>query len=261
LENCYFPPVKIKFKKKVVKGTIFQGNRSLKMVFPCLRQSDKNDNVIKELMAYKIYEAVSPYYFNTRLVNIELIEERGGDDRIHQVRGFLIEDVDEMAERYGGKELERSIHPLEQDNICSARNDFFQFMIGNTDFSIAYQHNEKLIYAKNMIIPVPYDFDMSGLVNASYSRVSVIGDEQLPITKVTDRMYRGFRRTNECYDEIRNSYKAKKQVVMDVCSRYENLFESQREYKAAKDYLEEFFQVIEDDRLYRQKIVSMAREK
>ena len=118
-------------------------------------------------MAYKIYEAVSPYYFNTRLVNIELIEERGGDDRIHQVRGFLIEDVDEMAERYGGKELERSIHPLEQDNICSARNDFFQFMIGNTDFSIAYQHNEKLIYAKDMIIPVPYDFDMSGLVNAS----------------------------------------------------------------------------------------------
>ena len=261
LANCYFPPVKIKLKKKVAKGTVFEGNRSLKMVFPCLRQNDKDDNVIKELMAYKIYQGVSPYHFKTRLLNIELTELRGGDEGIHQVKGFFIEDVDEMAERYGGKELERSIHPLEQDNICSARNDFFQYMIGNTDFSIAYQHNEKLIFVDKKIIPVPYDFDMSGLVNASYSRVSVIGDEELPISSVTDRMYRGFKRTKECYQEIRQSFIDHQPTVMNVCGDYEGLFRNQKEYSAAVKYLQGFFEVLQDDDLYNKKIVLAAREK
>lgn len=261
LENCYFPPVKIKIKKKIAKGTVFDGNRSLKMVFPCLRQNDKDDNVVKELMAYKIYENVSPYHFKTRLLNIELTELRGGDDRVHQVRGFFIEDVDQMAERYGGKELERKIHPLEQDNICSARNDFFQFMIGNTDFSIAYQHNEKLIYAQDMIIPVPYDFDMSGLVNASYSRVSVIGDEKLPISRVTDRMYRGFKRTDECYEEIRVSYLDRHDQVMAVCRNYEGLFRNYKEFDTAIEYLEDFYGILQNERLYKQKIIAKARVK
>lgn len=261
LENCYFPPVKLKIKKKEAKGTVFKGSRSLKLVLPCLRQTDNNDNVRKEYMAYKIYEAVSPYHFKTRLVELELTEVRKGDDRIHRLTAFLIEDVDKMAERYGGKELERSIHPLEQDNICSTRNDFFQYMIGNTDFSVAYQHNEKLIYANDMIIPVPYDFDMSGMVNASYGLVSVIGDEELPITKVTDRLYRGFRRTDECYEEIRSDYLARHVEVMKVCSSYSTLFDDAGEYKESVDYLDEFFALLSDDDRYERQILAKARDK
>ena len=39
-------------------------------------EKDRNDNVIKEYIAYKLYEQISPYHFNTRLVNIELTEKR-----------------------------------------------------------------------------------------------------------------------------------------------------------------------------------------
>jgi hypothetical protein len=76
-ENCYFPPIKIKIKKEASKSTLFKGNKKLKLVLPCLLQKDKNDNVIKEYIAYKLYELISPYHFKTRLADITLTEPKG----------------------------------------------------------------------------------------------------------------------------------------------------------------------------------------
>ena len=52
----------MKIKKSASTETIFNGNTSLKIVLPCKNEKDKNDNIIKELIAYKIYEIVSPYH-------------------------------------------------------------------------------------------------------------------------------------------------------------------------------------------------------
>ena len=41
-ENCYFPPVKMKIKKSVTAGTLFEGNKKLKLVLPCVLQNDYN---------------------------------------------------------------------------------------------------------------------------------------------------------------------------------------------------------------------------
>lgn len=75
-ENCYFPPVKVKIKKSVSKGTLFEGNKKLKLVLPCVLQKDYNDKVLKEYIAYKLYEIVSPYHFNARLLKIDFTEEK-----------------------------------------------------------------------------------------------------------------------------------------------------------------------------------------
>ena len=71
-KNCYFSPVKIKLKKEHTKKTLFKGNKELKLVLPCLKEKNTNDNVIKELLAYKLYEVVSPYHFKTRLLDFTL---------------------------------------------------------------------------------------------------------------------------------------------------------------------------------------------
>ena len=71
LKKCYFPPIKMKIKKSDSKGTIFKGNKTMKAVLPCLLESENDDNVIKEYIVYKLYEKVSPYHFNTRLINID----------------------------------------------------------------------------------------------------------------------------------------------------------------------------------------------
>ena len=161
-ENCFFPPVKIKIKKKKAKGTLFEGNKELKLVLPCLLNKHRNDYVLKELLAYKFYEVITPFHFKTRQVSLQLTDQKGGKEKQHEVMAFLIEDIDRVAERHNANKLKRAVHPLQQDNICSIQNDFFQYMIGNTDFSVAYQHNEKLIFVTGRkAIPIPYDFDMS----------------------------------------------------------------------------------------------------
>ena len=57
--QCYFPPVKMKIKKKQYTGTIFDGNKTMKLVLPCKLESEKNDNILQEFLAYKIYEQIS----------------------------------------------------------------------------------------------------------------------------------------------------------------------------------------------------------
>ena len=51
-KHCYFTPVKIKIKKSDALNTIFSDNRTLKLVLPCKNNRDKNDNILKEFIAY-----------------------------------------------------------------------------------------------------------------------------------------------------------------------------------------------------------------
>ena len=112
-------------------------------------------------------------HFNTRITSIAFTETKGSKIKTHDLKGIFIEDDKKIAKRFGGKILDRSISPYSQDPLGSVRNAFFQFMIGNNDFSTYAPHNEKLMEVDGKIVPIPYDFDLSGLVNASYAVVSV----------------------------------------------------------------------------------------
>ncbi len=261
LKNCYFPPVKLKIRKSVAEGTLFEGNKKLKLVVPCLLQKRKNDLILKEYLAYKLFETVSAYHFKTRLVEVHFEELRGNNQRDHQLMGILIEDIDNVADRHQGNELKRSVHPLQQDNICCVKNDFFQFMIGNTDFSIAYQHNEKLLFIGTKTIPIPYDFDMSGLVDASYAVVSQVQEEKLAITDVTQRLFRGFKRNPAVYQEIREEYLSHKAGMMEVIDAHQPLFEDPAEFESARAFILGFFDVLESDTAFSREILAQSRVK
>ena len=144
--TCYFPPIKMKIKKDQRSGTIFDGNKSLKLVLPCKIESENNDNILQEFIAYKIYEKISPYHFKTRRVNVDFDEIRGKKTKNFKLKGFLIEDDKLVAKRHEGKVFERFVHPLGMEHTTSVQNALFQFLLGNTDFSVAYQHNGKLLY-------------------------------------------------------------------------------------------------------------------
>lgn len=259
-EKCYFVPVKISIKKKHYKNTKFDGHKKLKLVVPCLLEKDRNDNVVKEYMAYKIYETVSPYHFRTRFANIELAEPRGKKEKIHVIKGFLIEDDKKIAKKFDGKIVERSIHPLAQEELNSIRCEFFQYMIGNTDFSNLEQHNSKLIYIDKNIIPVPYDFDMSGLVNASYSVVSeAITSKSSNMTRVTQRMYRGFKRNPILIEQVRQEYIQNKTRVFKIIDDLQPKFESQKEFETSRDFIQDFYDTLINDKEFKSKILDNLR--
>jgi len=259
--NCYYVPLRIKLKKSETRGTLFQGNKKLKVVLPCLEGRNGNDYVIKEYLAYKLYEVISPYHFKTRLLEIEFLEEKGHRIKQHQIQGFLIEDIDNVAERVNGKQIKRVIHPLQHDAVFAVENAFFEYMIGNTDYSSRVQHNQRLLFVEDKIIAVPYDFDMSGLVNTHYSTVSNIQNIPTKIESVTERAYKGYERDEAIFQEVRQTYLDHKEQLFATIDGLQTYFRDPVQFRTAKEFVESFFEIIEDDKKFNRNIINRTRVK
>lgn len=206
-KECYYPPLRVKIKKGAAKGTIFEGNKSLKLVMPCKQVKD-NMLIMKEYICYQMFEPISKYTFNTRLVNLEFSDLNNKKVTGVKFQGFFIEDDDIVAERHKGKIVEDlKLHPKALQDSNSVRHDIFQYMVANTDWSTTFLHNAKLIQldVSKKYIPLAYDFDMSGFVDAPYATVN----ETLGISSVTDRLYRGFCRDPNVIQAIRAEYVVK----------------------------------------------------
>jgi len=107
--------------------------------------------------------------------------------------GFFLEDDKDMAARNGGQVFESFGTYSEMDSAQMDLVGVFEYLIGNTDWSVIMRHNIRLVQitGRPVLYPVPYDFDFSGLVDASYARP----DPRMPIKSVRQRLYRGMCRT------------------------------------------------------------------
>lgn len=253
LRYCYYPPLKLKIKKGDSKDTPFEEHKNLKMVLPCLVQNDNNDYVIKEYLVYKMFEIISPYHFKTRLLDIDFEADKGDKTKMHHLKGFLIEDDKNLAKRLYGRVYERSMHPLNQEPISSIRTALFQYMIGNSDFSQAYQHNAIVIYINKAMVPIPYDFDMCGFVNASYAA------ESIKVASVTDRKYRGFVRDKNIFEQVRQEFINNKQRLFELLDEHAPLFENPEGFNTARDYILSFYDIIVNNRRFKAEIIDQAR--
>lgn len=255
-KNCFFTPVKIKIKNTSSDGTPFSGNSSLKLVLPCKNEKDKNDNIIKEFIAYKIYEIISPYYFKTRRLEIEYNDQAKKDKKKYSLKGFLIEDDDKVADRFEGKIVKRKIHPLAMDNFNSVCLSLFNYMIGNTDFSSSNQHNGKLLFSQKKIIPIPYDFDLTGWVSPSYGK-GIINRLGYVIEK---RNYIGYKRDEVVLYKVRDHFLTLKEVIFEKANSFKIDFDNPHEFNSMINYLKDFYRILENDKLFNRFVVSEARE-
>lgn len=258
LANCYFPPIKVKIPKKKAKGTPFRSDRKLKIVLPCQRDKNNNDNIIKEYWAYQLYEILSPYHFRTRLLDVELTEERGKKVITHQLKGLVIEHIDEVAKRYDAKEHRRGVPDEYHDPEAALRHNYFQYMIGNWDFHTQQPHNVKLIYKDNTTIPIPYDFDLCGLVNPKYAFVPDWLNKQTGIEHVTQRVYRGHKRPEGSCTLVRDEFLAKRDEIKALAARMEKHFEDPMMYQTAVEYLDEFYSILTNPKMYDRLILTEA---
>ncbi|WP_194976051.1 hypothetical protein [Aquiflexum lacus] len=250
---CHFPPIRIKIKKSNSKNTLFAEDKSLKLVLPCQLANSFNGFIVKEYMCYKFYESITPYHFQTRLVNLTLTDVKDRKSKTHNLVAFIIEDDDKVAKRFQYKISDaKVIRPNYINDTSAVRQDFFAFMIGNTDWSNTGQHNVKVMADKNKNhIPLPYDFDMAGFVGTPYA----IPYDYLPIKSVQERLYRGLCRDKDLVEYVRMEYIQLEPEIKETIDQYEEYL-SASDFKTARNFLHEFFDIIKNDKLFKNQILS-----
>ena len=126
----------------------------------------------------------------------------------------------------------------------------FNYMLGNTDYSIYALHNVVLVTTPSRTLyPVPYDFDVSGLVSPPYA----IPDKRLPIRTVRERFYRGPCRTVEQFEASLAAFRAAKDRILALPDTIADMSRSSRE--DAKKYINEFYDALKDSRGIKQQLV------
>ena len=250
LRVCDFPPLRFNFKNTDTSSTVFEGQEKLKLVTRCRKNDRSEDDVLEEYAAYRIFGLLSDVSFRVRLVHITY---KDTDDRIKEKYrtsyGFLIEPEDQLAFRVGGSLSEIPAVSLKKlDKHQAALIYIYQYLIGNTDWSFVVSddaesccHNVKLIKIGSQQFPVPFDFDLAGVVNASYARP----DQSLKIEKVWQRLYRGFCTEPDVLKTALTSITSRQDEVLDVIAGLPALTEKEKAKK--KKYLEGFFRKAADE--------------
>ena len=98
---------------------------------------------------------------------------------------------------------------------------------------------------------------MTGWVNPSYATVNTT----LGISSVQDRIYRGFKRDQKYFDEVRQQFLDQKSELMNLVSSFESEFSDPKEFKTMFDFMNDFYNILEDDSKFNKKIVAAARTK
>lgn len=184
--NCTYPPLLLKFPGKDKNPSFyFPDNLSLKLVMPCRGE----EFILHEWLVYKLYNLVTPQSFRDRLVKVTL-EDDNNKKMPSPFYGIILEDESQMAKRNNDVIIKKKIKPQETMMEPFLKMAAFEYLIGNTDWSVQYLQNIKLIAADSNSVPtaVPYDFDLAGIVNSPYA----LPAEELKMSSVQERRYRGF---------------------------------------------------------------------
>lgn len=244
--NCKYPPILLNFKKKAVpKGSVFEGQDKMKLVTPC--QDERY--VVHEYLIYQLYNLITPRSFKARLVKVVFQDTVKNKSTIPYF-GMLLEEEKQMAERNQSSPLEIiGLSPERTQREDFLKMAIFEYMIGNTDWSVQYQQNIKLIATDSTSLPfaIPYDFDHAGIVRAPYAKPA----PQLQLGSTLERRYRGY-----CIPEM-NQFTAVietfNRLKEDFYARYDGnpLLSSKYQDQTLK-FLDRFYETINDPKKVRE---------
>lgn len=239
LEYCYIPPIKIKFNYK--DSSVLHSLKSLDLVSACKTSPEFEQYLLKEYLVYRIYNLLTEKSFHVRLMHLNFQDSAGKKKPVF-IYTFLLEDLKDLAKRNGYKEWGKgTIKSSAIDRKQLTMVSIFEYMIGNLDWGLSPNHNVKLIVSAKDSVGglgiIPYDFDYSGFVNATYA---VSNDPELE--NVKQRKYIGLTRTLSEFEEVLSIFGQRKTQIYDLVNHFELLTSKNR--KEITDYLDEFYDMI-----------------
>ncbi len=257
LENCSFPPITLNFKKTQFEDESFEQLKKLKLVNVCNMQKTYEQYILREYLIYRAFNIMTNKSFKVRLLKISYIDSK---DKMKTVMryGFVIEDQYMMAKRLDGvivKSMGLKDQSTNREHMVML--SIFNFLEGNTDWQVARLHNLKLLRINKITetapYVIPYDFDYTGMVNASYAIPSPI----LGIETLRERLYWG-----KCYpiDDIQkaiNKFIDRKEAIYELYQNFE-LFDKSS-LKQSIDYLDSFYTIIENEKKWTYYFIDKCR--
>lgn len=253
---CSFPPLRLDFPTDSIQGSVLEGLNKVKLVTHCGSRDYYEQNILEEYLAYRIFNLLTDISFRVQLAAITYVDTSGRDSPISRL-AFLIEDEDAVAERLGGEVLEapraspNNFQPYQAGLVY-----LFQYLIGNTDWSLVRFHNVKLLRVGYDFIPLPYDFDFAGFVYTPYADPAPKLIRE--IQDVRDRLYRGFCSDGIDYQELFSHFEEVKEPILDLIRSQPALDEGNA--RRAMEYVDSFYEIIEDPGRAQREIVEACRE-
>lgn len=239
--NCSFPPISLKFPEKN-KGTLFEDVTKLKLVVHCRKAKRFEQYVAKEYLCYRFFNQLTDTSFRVRPAQIKYVNGPSGDT-LYRRFGFFIERTRHLRARNNVQEADdENITVKWLDDYQAHRLSLFQYMIGNSDWSVYSGHNTKRVKSDGKHFAVPYDFDWSGFVNASYA----VPHPKYQIKDVTERVYIGKEINKPVFRKVAEVFKQKKTVFIGMVEKCP--FLDKKNKRRTIRYLDAFYERIESEK-------------
>jgi hypothetical protein len=264
--NCQVPTLFVRFSGDDAVGTPFEGQSELALTSHCgkgfsstkarsRRLPDTFESyVINEYLGYRLYNLVTDISLRVRLVRITYANP-DNPRRDFRHYAFFAEHFESLAERFNAELLPgQSFSPEHLDRDAADHMALFQYMVGNTDWSIPRQDNVILLQAEDgKQVPVMFDLDMSGLVFAHYASPPA----HLPIRTVKQRYYQGFCNPDADWDGLFGKFNGLRASVMGMLAETPGLARGDR--RMSGEYLNSFFNVLNSRQARQNRIVSACQ--
>ncbi|PYP81170.1 MAG: hypothetical protein DMD35_02620 [Gemmatimonadetes bacterium] len=170
LKHCEFPPIRLNFANKDTKGTVFEGLDKPKLVNYCKDNDQYEQYMLQEAQLYRIYQLLTPLSHRVRVAKFAYVDSASGKAEATRY-AMILEDPQQLANRHMSRLVKTkgaTAADMEPKELALAY--MFLYYIGNLDFSFNGLHNTELLgTADGRVLPVAYDFDYAGAVNATYA--------------------------------------------------------------------------------------------
>lgn len=235
--KCDMPPLLLNFKKSTLHDLHLNSIDEMKLVTHCIKGKEGQENLQEERLCYQMYEQLTPYAYRTIWVNMEYCDSNHPDSCVSSV-GFLIEPDKVLSARLGV--AEKRVFNVSQDSLqyeSFRLVEAFNFMIGNRDWDVVAGRNAKLFFEPKFgkYIIVPYDFDYSNIVGASYRRETL----QEPMRHPFDRVYSGYYFRNQSGETLKD-FLPNEVTIENVIATADNPMTAERRKKIS-GYVEDWF--------------------
>lgn len=252
--RCDFPSLFVYFDSAQSAGTVFEGEKMLPLTTHC-RHSYSNylDYVQTEYLAHRIYNLLTDVSLRTRFLNVTYADTQSRKRRTRY--GFFVEHFDKLAARtdrqwvdVGSVDLNR-VRPDEMATLS-----LFQYLIANLDWSALQPHNVAIFVDEDDVMtPVPYDFDYSGIVYTPYANPP----RDMPVFSVTTRHYRGLCWPDQDWDGLFERFRQIEDGVFEEFARLPRV--RKKEQRRVRFFLERFFEILDTEKDRRKKIIDACR--